>query len=374
MEKLLSTNGDFESLPQEHSGGDIVSNISRIDKNFVVQTNLNIDNIRFYSLEDERISLYGVFYENGMYRRLPERVAESVSEGVNALHIHTAGGRVKFATDSSFVAIKAVMSEIGRMSHFALSGSSGFDMYVGENEEYYNSFIPPYDLKDGYENVICFDSRKRRDITINFPLYSGVSQLYIGLENDALLEKSCGYKYEKPIVFYGSSITQGGCASRPGNSYESIVSRELKADYINLGFSGNAKAEDSIAEYISSLEKLCFVYDYDYNAPSVEHLENTHQKMFLRVRESNPDLPIIILSRPKYILNDEEKIRLEIIENTYNQAIASGDKNVYFISGRELMEYAKNDGTVDGCHPNDLGFYSMARPLIKLLKDILKTE
>lgn len=348
-----------------------MSNISQIDKNFIVQTNLNIDNIRFYTADDERISLYGVFYENGMYRRLPQRVAEAVSEGVSALHIHTAGGRIKLVTDSAFVAIKAVMPDIGRMSHFALSGSSGFDMYIGEEEVYYNSFIPPYDMNEGYENVIYFDSRKKREITINFPLYSGLSELYIGLEDDAVLEKAGGYKCEKPIVFYGSSITQGGCASRPGNSYESIVSRALQTDYINLGFSGSAKAEDQMAEYISSLDMLCFVYDYDYNAPSVEHLQNTHQRMFFKIREANPDLPIIILSRPKCVLNDEEKIRLDIIKNTYNQAVASGDKNVYFISGKELMEYAENDGTVDGCHPNDLGFYSMARALIKQLKGIL---
>lgn len=347
-------------------------NISKTDPNFAVKTSLNIDNIRFFDIKDERFSLYGIFYENGLYRRLTEKVAEAVNDGVYNLHIHTAGGRIKFVTDSSFVAIKAVMPDIGRMPHFAMTGSSGFDLYIGKKEEYYNSFVPPCDMVDGYESAVHFSERKLREITLNFPLYSAVSELYIGIEDSALLKKSTGYKSKKPIVFYGSSITQGGCASRPGNSYESVVSRALQTDYINLGFSGSARAEDAIADYISELDMSVFVYDYDYNAPSAEHLKNTHQRMFMKIRQKIPELPIVILSRPKFSLTKEEEERLEIITKTYADAVSSGDKNVYLIDGVTLMKYAKNDGTVDGCHPNDLGFYSMAKALIPRLKSILK--
>ena len=342
--------------------------ISKIDTNFSVESSLNIDNIKFYDINDNHFSLYGVFRENGLYRRLPEKVAESVSEGVYALHTHTAGGRIKFITDSTFIAIKAVMHDIGKMPHFAITGSAGFDLYVGKKEEYCNSFVPPFDMTDGYEGIINFSDKKAREITINFPLYSSIAELYIGLDESATLKKSSGYKHQKPIVFYGSSITQGGCASRPGTSYESIISRSLQSDYINLGFSGNAKAETQIAEYISGLDMSVFVYDYDYNAPTAEHLENTHEKMFSVIRKKNPHLPILILSRPEYRLDEEEKQRLKVIRNTYENAVESGDKNTYFIDGPTLMKYAKNDGTVDGCHPNDLGFYSMAKVITSLLK------
>lgn len=347
-----------------------MSNISQIDRNFAVKTSLDIDGIRFYDIEEEVFSLHGVTFENGVYRRLPEKVASDVNEGVYNLHIHTAGGRIRFVTDSSFVAIKAVMHEIGKMPHFALTGSAGFDLYV--DEEYYNSFVPPYDVTDGYECAIHFGDKSQRDITINFPLYSGVSALYIGLDETAGLKKSSEYKHKKPIVFYGSSITQGGCASRPGNSYESVISRALQTDYINLGFSGSARGEDAIAQYIASLDMSVFVYDYDYNAPTVEHLQNTHQRMFKTIREKNPELPVVILSRPKFSLTEEENKRLSVIRKTYTDAVLSGDKNVYFIEGTELMKYAENDGTVDGCHPNDLGFYSMAKVLIPELKNLIK--
>lgn len=348
-----------------------MSSISNIDRNFAIQTSLKVDNIKFYSIQDEPFSLYGVFYENGKYRRLPEAVAKSVSDAVYRLHVHTAGGRIKFTTDSAYVAIKAVMPVIGKMPHFALTGSAGFDLYVGKKEDYYASFVPPFDISGGYESIIRFGSNALREITINFPLYSGVSELYIGLEEQAVVKKSAEYKYQKPIVFYGSSITQGGCASRPGNAYESIISRALQTDHINLGFSGNAKAEDAIAQYIKSLDMSVFVYDYDHNAPTVQHLEATHQKMFSVIRESQPDLPILLLTRPKRKRTEAEMQRLAIVKKTYTDAIAAGDRNVYFIDGADLMKYAKNDGTVDGCHPNDLGFYSMAKVLIPQLKALL---
>lgn len=346
-------------------------NISRIDRNFEVKTKLKLDNAVFYDALEEPFSLYGVFYENGMYRRMPEAVAKTVSTGVESLHVHTAGGRLKFRTNSRYVAIKAVMPDLGKMPHFALTGSVGFDLYTGRKEEYYASFIPPFGISDGYESVIRFDSRRQREITINFPLYSAVSALYVGLERDAVLEKGEGYRRGKPIVFYGSSITQGGCACRPGNAYTSMLSRALKMDHVNLGFSGSAKAEEQMVRYIQDLEMALFVYDYDHNAPTLEHLENTHRKMFEAIRRAQPELPIVILSRPKYRLDHEEKQRLEVIRSTWESALEAGDRNVWFVAGPSLMKHAKNDGTVDGGHPNDLGFYSMAKVLTPILGDIL---
>lgn len=345
--------------------------ITKIDSNFAVETSLNIENIKFYNIQEAPFSLYGIYYENGKYRRFPEQVAKTVNDRVYALHANTTGGRIKFVTDSPFVAIHAKMPAIAKMSHFALTGTAGFDLYVGKKEEYCGTFVPPYNISDGYESVIHFSDSAEREITINFPLYSEVTELYIGLDKNATLKKSTGYKHKKPIVYYGSSITQGGCASRPGNSYQNIIARALSTDYINLGFSGSARAEDAIAEYIKGLDMSVFVYDYDYNAPTLQHLEDTHQKMFQTIRKHNPELPIVILSRPSYKLSEVAQKRLAVICKTYTDALASGDKNVYFMDGPTLMKYAKNDGTVDGCHPNDLGFHSMAKALIPQLRSLL---
>ena len=296
---------------------------------------------------------------------MPESVAQNVSKGVYAFHSNTAGGRVRFITDSPYVAIYTQMDSLGKMSHFALTGSIGFDLYA--DNRYVKSFVPPFDIESGYEGIIEFEESKQRQITINFPLYSNVKELYIGLKDGSSLKEAEPYKNKKPIVYYGSSITQGGCASRPGMSYQAIISRTFNYDYINLGFSGNAKAEDEMIEYIKNLDMSIFVYDYDHNAPSVEHLEKTHEKMFKAIRDKQPLLPVIIMSRPKHFLSEEEKIRRSIIETTYLNAVSAGDKNVYFIDGDALTELCEDSGTVDNCHPTDFGFASMAKALTKVI-------
>jgi len=345
-----------------------MSDISSIDKNFAVKSNIDKADIRFYRIDEPPFAIYGVFKENGKYRRMPEDAAKAVSEGVYRLHTNTAGGRVRFVTDSSYVAIVAKMSRIGKMPHFAFTGSAGFDLYAGNR--YVKTFVPPVNISEGYESVIDIGQNELRDITVNFPLYSNVEELYIGIQDTAVLREAPAYKNKKPVVYYGSSITQGGCASRPGMSYQSILSRRFDLDYVNLGFSGSARAEDTVTEYIKNLDMSLFVYDYDHNAPSSEHLANTHEKMFKAVRAEHPDIPVIIMSRPKHLLNAEEQKRLKIIEATYNNAVSLGDKNVYFLNGEQLTRLCGGEGTVDGCHPTDLGFASMAEALAKVMENI----
>ena len=350
-----------------------MQDIAKIDSNFNVETKIDKEDLKFYDAESKPFRIYGLLREEEGLCRIPRDVAEKVSPGVLALHGHTAGGRIRFVTDSPYVAISAEMKNIGKMCHFALTGSAGFDLYIdeGEGQRYHGTFRPPFDIETGYESVLDFPDRKKRVITIDFPLYSDVKKLYIGLHEQALLDQAPDYRYEGRVVYYGSSITQGGCASRPGNSYQAIISRLLDWDYTNLGFSGNAKGEDAITDYISSLDMQCFVMDYDHNAPSVEHLENTHERMFKRIRERQPELPIVMVTRPKAHLTDVDMLRLAVVERTYQNAVDAGDENVYFVRGCDLIapELAEV-ATVDGVHPNDSGFVSMAYGLCKVLKGI----
>lgn len=327
---------------------------------------------KYYNIDDEPFEIKGVFKSGGRYRRMPEEIAKSVSEGVYNLHTNTAGGRVRFVTDSDTVLVEVKMDGIGRMSHFAFTGSAGLDLYA--DGEYFGTFKGDMSkVTEGFSSEVNLPGRKKRCITINMPLYSNLISMKIGLNVDAFLEKAPAYKYEKPVVYYGSSITQGGCASRPGNSYQAIISRILDNDYINLGFSGNAKAEDEIADYIAGLDMSVFVYDYDHNAPTPEHLEATHEKMFKKFREKQPLTPVIMMSRPKYHLTDEEIKRLEIIKKTYNNAVKSGDKNVYLLTGPEMIDdFVIECATVDNCHPNDSGFVCMAKALLPMLKNCLE--
>lgn len=351
-----------------------MARIEDIDKNFKIETKIEKEGLKFYNALSEPFEIYGVYMEEGKFRRLPENVAEKTTPGVLRLHANCAGGRVRFRTDSPYVAICAEYGSIGDMSHFPLTGSAGFDLYINceEGERYVHTFAPPRVTVDTkkIEAIHNFEKVRMYDVTINFPLYSEVEKFYIGLDENAKVEAPTPYINKKPIVYYGSSITQGGCASRPGNCYQAYVSRRFNCDYINLGFSGSARAEDAIIDYIKGLDMSIFVYDYDHNAPSVEHLENTHEKMFKAIREIHPDLPIIMMSAPRWFLNDTMQKRRDIIEKTYKNAVAAGDKNVYFLDNRKLMALCENNGTVDNCHPTDLGFFSMAKAVGDVIEKI----
>ena len=343
-----------------------MSEIEKLDKNLAVRA-ADENGFVWYDCLEAPFRVYGLMQSESGFVRMPQQVADNVNANVSYLNTNTAGGRVRFSTDSPEISIRAKMYNLGKMPHFALTGSIGFDLYA--DGLHFGSFIPPFDITDGYSSTVNMKGSKMRDITINFPLYAGVSKLEIGLKSGSAL--GCGGEYinEKPVVFYGSSITQGGCASRPGNSYQAVVSRMLGIDYVNLGFSGGAKGEDVIADYVSNLSMSVLVYDYDYNAPTPEHLENTHAKMFKKVREKNPDLPIIMMTRPDPITTEINVKTRAIVMKTYLDALAAGDKNVYFLDGRSFV--FGGDGTVDGCHPNDLGFHYMGQAVGNLLKTIL---
>ena len=195
----------------------------------------------------------------------------------------------------------------------------------------------------------------------------------LGFLPDARVEKGRTPRIEKPIVFYGSSITQGGCAAKVGSCYTTLLCRRLDAAQINLGFSGSGRGEENMARYIASLDMSAFVLDYDHNAPTVEHLEKTHEKFFNIVREAHPDLPIVMMSKPDFDSNREgNALRRNVIARTYAHALEKGDKNVWFINGESFFgNHDRELCTVDGCHPTSLGFVRMADVVEAVLRPVL---
>ena len=352
-------------------------NISELDKNLAVSHTLDKEvkeRFEFFDPEQAPFKMYGVFRENEKFVRIPTKVAETVSDGVNALKNHSAGGRIRFVTDSKSVALIVKCWDNGGMAHFAYAGVCGFDLYGSQNDDmrYFGTFVSPLGFKGGYEGVVNLPSKEKRTICINMPLYNCVEKVYIGLMKGSVLEEAEDL-IGPPVVYYGSSITQGGCASKPGDCYQAILHRNLKTDYINLGFSGNAKGEDTMMEYIAGLDMSVFVYDYDHNAPSVEHLKNTHYKGYKKVREAHSDMPIIMMTRPKFYITEDELARNATVRATYEKAVAEGDEKVYFIDGRELVpEEVYHHALVDNCHPTDLGFFYMAKRIAPLLYRFVK--
>lgn len=345
--------------------------ISKVDKNMAVASAVCRDGMRFFNVLEPPFRIYGVYHEGGRFRRLPMEVAEATNEGVCLLSTNTAGGRVRFVTDSPKIAIIAKRDGAAKTDNLTLINTSGFDIYSNAN------YIGTYHMgavdRPEYEYILDIPVSDRGGVfNINMPDYGNVSELYVGICEGSALSAAPDYTHERPVVFYGSSITQGGCASRPGMAYEEILSRRLDFNYINLGFSGSARAERTISEYIRGLDMSVFVYDYDHNAPSTQHLEKTHERMFLEFREKNPETPVIMITAPHPRRTAAWERRAEIIRRTYDKAVSRGDRNVYFIDGASLFSEVGFEYTVDGTHPTDLGFWYMARGIEKVLAPLLE--
>ena len=361
-----------------------------------ISEDIPLKGIRWRDASENCFHIYGLHMESvyqagkAVYERLPQDITSSfVSKEMPVLARHTAGARIRFQSDSEYVAIRVLWEKYYELSHMPGNSQCGFDLYLTEDgkSRYYKSFVPPryvWRREKGYEAVIHFGTRKMRDVTIYFPIANQVDDLKIGMEETSRVYESTGYRLEKPVVYYGSSITHGACASRPGNTYEGFVSRALDLDQRNLGFSDSARGDRVMAEYIASLDMSAFVFDYDHNAPNVEWLLHTHYPFYEVVREAHPNIPIICMSKPKPRFDDipepgeQEYIDIErknIIFETVKKAREAGDNQIYFVDGETLYgKECSGECTVDGSHPNDLGFYRMAQALIPVLKEALKIE
>ena len=342
-----------------------VEDIAKIDKNLEVKTTLEEKDICFYDVKKAPFDLYG-HYKNDLsvFKRMPDEVAQKVSKGVASLALNTAGIRVRFKTDSDYIAIKCKMPMVRLMPHMPLTGSSGFDLFEIIDGAYYyvKTFVPPKDMTDGYESIAYLPDKKMRDFVINFPLYNRLNELYVGIREGSKLEHGNKYKYEKPVLYYGASSVQGACACKPSGCYQTIISQRLDCDHINLGFSGSSYAEEAMVDYLVSLDPSVFVMHYNSSAKSADHFRETHLPLYMKFREKHPDTPIVFVSHHYFEHTNLDRIeRRNIVMDTYNYALSHGDYNVSYVDGYAIFGgYNRGYYTVDGVHPNDAGFLRMA--------------
>lgn len=353
--------------------------IEELDKNFQAAKIGDLE-VRYYDALRAPFELEGFPWRDParVFNRLPASFTEKeVNAGALSLSPHTAGGAIRFRTDSPHLALRTVLANSYDMNHMPRSGSSGFDLYAGSGKaiRFLKVVQPDSGQKELETLLLGGQPREMTDWTLNLPLYGSAAKIELGLAPGAKLAKPTPHAVAKPVLFYGSSITQGGCASRPGNAYTSLLCRAVDAPQINLGFSGSGRGEPAVAEAIAGLDLAAFVMDYDHNAPTLEHLQNTHAAFFKIIRAKNPKLPVIMLSKCDFWGLQWEKDRRAVIRQTYNNAVRAGDGRVWFIDGETLFGKQDRDAcTVDGCHPNDLGFYRMFRAILPTLAKALKVK
>lgn len=320
----------------------------------------------------EGMSLHGVL---GDLTRMPREAARTVSPAVEDLSLCPAGGRVRFATDSSVISI--------RVSFVRGGYNNGCDVvcdgiYRGKIAGAEEDISISGTITLAPEGIVCAGQRRMRTVTVFLPRTAPVEALEISLDSDSTVESAAPYAIEKPIVFYGSSITMGASSKSPSLAYTARVAERLCADHINLGFGGNAKGERAMAEYIASLDMSAFVLDYEHNADTLDYLRETHKPFFDIVRSAQPKLPILIISRPD---TDREFLRScygrRIVMDTFHAALDAGDRLVDYVDGFYLWGDENRSAchiAEDDCHPCEHGFEVMANVIAPRLKALMNRD
>lgn len=338
------------------------------------------DIMRFYHITEEPLKIYGLAVADKTKRRfwrLEPHIIEKIPR-YEFLGRRAVGGRVRFRTDSAHIAIRMTLAQAKEDINIPLSGSAGADVYLGSGKEsVFLGYVAPGEhvMEEVTVEKVFEKHAGMETVTINLPRNDHLLDMEIGVDEDARMEAPPDYSVTKPVVFYGSSITEGGCASRAGNAYTSIVCRLLDADYYNFGFSGSARGERAFAEYIAALPEISvFVYDYDHNANDPQQLADTHEAFFKVVRQAHREVPVIFMSRPDVDKDrGDAEARKKIIRQTYENAVREGDHRVWFLDGGTFFgEQGRGECTVDGTHPNALGFMRMAEALYPVLEEALR--
>mgnify|MGYP001176448143 CR=1 FL=1 len=313
------------------------------------------------------------------YDRLPGRAKETVTETVWTRSRHASGVCVRFATDSrSIRANWTVTSPSLAMEHMPASGMSGLDLYVRHNGRW-RWLATGMPTQQSNQAILAKDLPPgSREYVLYLPLYNGTESLEIGVDADALLAKPAPRPANraKPVVFYGTSITHGGCASRPGMSYPAILGRWLDLPVIALGFSGSGKMEPAMADLLAEIDAAAYVLDCLPNMQADIVTERV-EPFVHKLRAVRPACPIILVENITYQNSflvahtySRSTRSNQALDAAYQRMKKAGVERLYYLPGDRLLG-DDGEATVDGTHPTDLGFLRIAQAIEPVLRSAL---
>lgn len=327
--------------------------------------------------------LYGKASDNtsSRYERLPASFEVLSRPGVWYLGRHSAGLYLRFRSDSPVIWVKWKSSFMTSMNNMTSTGIRGLDLYtfLDGKWRFAGSARPSENAETEYLVLGGMD-RVEREYMLYLSLYDGVSSLSIGIEGDSTIGQPelPSPVSEKPVVMYGTSILQGGCANRPGMAHTNILARMLDREVINLGFSGNALLDFEIAGYMASVEDPgLFVLDYVPNA-SAEQIDEKGEKFFRMIRDAHPDVPVVFIEDPifphtifDHAILEQVTQKNEAQARLYHKLKDAGEKYIYYIES-EGMIGDDGEATVDNIHFTDLGMVRYAEFVYPTLKKALR--
>ena len=303
------------------------------------------------------------------FDRLPAKAEGKVREAVWGLSRHSAGLCVRFVTDATAVHGRwELTSKNLALPHMPATGVSGLDLYVrlpGGRWHWLGTSRPT--AQTNAAALATGLPAGSHEFLLYLPLYNGVSSVEVGLPKGATLRTAPPRPPDlsKPVVFYGTSITQGGCASRPGMVHTTILGRHLDRPVINLGFSGNGRMDPEVAELLAELDPAVYVIDCLPNMTAADVAART-APLVRRLRKARPTTPILLVEDRTYAnaavlegLRNRSAASRAALRQAYEGLVKGGDDHVHYLEGDKLIG-DDGEGTVDGSHPTDLGFLRQA--------------
>ena len=331
-------------------------------------------NVTFYGSEHFLIegSAVADSLKESPYDRLPSSYKEKVRTEVWDLSKASAGISVRFHSNSTSLQIRWSVLNDFQMNHMASTGIKGVDLYTKFKGQwrYVTTARPTNTINE--QKLIKNMTPEFREYKLFLPLYDGVTKLEVGIDSIASIKKATPATL-KPIVFYGTSITQGGCASRPGMAHTNIISRKLDVDCINFGFSGNGRMEAPIVELISEIDARFYVIECLQNMDEAQ-IKKRVRPLVENIRKKHPLTPIVLVENMMYEMAFlDQTIESQLIrenaalKNEFDEILKSGIQNIFYVKDNQ-DNLVDNEGTVDGVHLTDLGFSRYADYLLENFK------
>jgi hypothetical protein len=313
------------------------------------------------------------------YDRLPARAKATARPVVWDLSRHSAGMCFRFKTNATDISARWTLRSTNlAMPHMSATGVSGLDLYAEDDKGHlrWAGSGSPKTAPDVELNLVTGMKPGTRVYCIYLPLYNGVKSIAIGLPKGASFEPVAP-RQDRPLLFYGTSILHGACASRPGMAHASILGRRLKTPIINLGFSGNGRMEQAISDLIAELNPCAYIIDCLPNM-STEMVAERTEPLVQTLRRAHPETPIVLVEDRTHastwiIHNRSEgnRVRRAALRQAFDRLKKAGDKNLHYVRGDNLLGH-DDEATVDGSHPNDVGFMRYADVLEPVLKPFCK--
>ncbi len=314
------------------------------------------------------------------FDRLPGSMKEKVNESAWILSKESAGICVRFVTDAATVHVRwSLVSGTLEMPHMPATGCSGVDLYARDDDSAWRFVGNGRPSKqEGNEAALELPGggRPGRECLLYLPLYNGAKSVEVGVAEGAHLDAAPPRPEgkQKPLVIYGTSITQGGCAARPGMAWTAILGRWMDRPVINLGFSGSGKMEPPIGEVLGELEAAAYIIDCTWNmGDSQEVYTERVSHLVYSIRKVHPDTPIVFMGQ-SFVQRQTHPTELsQRLEQAVRQMQQEGAKGLVFVPADDFVG-DDGEATVDGVHLTDLGMYRQARSLLPVMKEVLAGE